>query len=200
MAGPTLTPPGSIEHHVTLMALTPALLAVGAAIATRIIGRGRLGRWCGWCMLAAALSVQALFLLPNGAAASYPQPVGCGLVRIGWVPTGLALLFGLWALMRWHPESSRQRPWSWCARVALALALPVTQVPLLVIGCEADVSLRATRRRSWRALVLVLATVAIPLVGPRVAMASGLAIAGLLLDGPWRPVTLVCALAQLAPP
>ena len=198
MSGPILIPPGGLEHHVTLLALTPALLAIGAAMASVVLGRGRLARFCGWCGLFGAVALQALFLLPRGAAASYPDPVGLGLVRIGWVPSGLALALGLWALRHWRPRRTRPRTWSWCARVALALALPVVQVPLIVLGCEHDAV--STRRQSWRVVVLAVATAAIPLVGTKVAMGAGLAMVALLQDGPWRPAVLLCALAELAPP
>jgi hypothetical protein len=137
-----ISPPGMLDLHAVLVALTPAALAVGAAGAVGVAGRGRLGRLMAWCALGGALAVQALFLLPSGAAAAFRLPLAHGLVRVGYAPSGCALLLGLWACWRWRPRSSPMpdaisAP-GWCLRVALALALPVAAVPVLLLGAERD--------------------------------------------------------------
>lgn len=212
MPVPQLTPPGHLDQHSLVVALTPALLCLAMAGAAWLIGRdGRALRVLAGINLVAALLLQALFLVPWGPAAAYTEPIGGGVVRVGWSETGAAFLLGCWALWYW-------RPWRptvtggvvrWCQRVALALALPTLALPLLAIPALADVRTDAIQpdhgRRCWKAgVIALLATAAIltwPGLPPRQMWwfhGSALLTCGVLLGrGPWMLPLIIAGMATV---
>lgn len=211
---PHLTPPGYLDWHGPLVSLTPVLLAAGAALALALVGDGRGGRLLGWCALVGALALQLLFFLPRGAVASAGEPLVHGLVCVGWGPTGMALALGVWAAWRWRPRAAPPSPrgWTWCLRVALALALPVVALPVVALGCEGDRPAAAIPfgSRGWRAARIGLAvalTVAVLAALPApfgARLARSLTAANLLAQGVtagdgWRLI-LVFAAAGMALP
>lgn len=145
MPVPQVAPPGHLDQHGLLVALTPVLLCLMTALAVWVIGeRASARRFTPVRVLAAinllgALVVQGLFLLPWGAAAAYHEALGGGLIRVGWLVTGTAFALGLWSLWLWSPlRTGSGSAARWCCRVALALALPVVALPALVIALLAD--------------------------------------------------------------
>lgn len=189
MPGATIVPPGGLHLHIVLLIVTPALVALAGGVAARIAGTGLAARCLAGVGLGAAIGVQALFLLPGGAAgASFPglPPV----VRVGWLPDTLALVLGCWAAWRWRAAGIL----GWCGRTALALALPVALLAPLIAACEPD---SAARHRRWRLLVYALAALASPWV-PAWSMALAAAVAA-TASGAWRwPMVLVSAAAVAA--
>lgn len=207
-----------LDLHAVLVALTPALLALGAAGSAVMAGQGRLARLMAWGGLSSALVLQALFLLPAGAAAAFQLPLAHGLVRVGYAPSGCALLLGLWAWWRWRPRASAVAgaggtAVSWCLRVALALALPVAALPLLLLGAESDrfaatqVPVSGGDGHSLRlalAVIGCLVVVAAVIIGvtPLLITIMGgscLIISSATARGPWRIPLAAAGLALMIP-
>jgi hypothetical protein len=205
-----------LDLHAVLVTLTPALLALGAAGAAAIAGEGRGARLIAWLGLAGALALQALFLLPHGAAAAFTQPLARGLVKVGYAQSGAAFLLGAWACWRWRPgrPAGGAAPTAgWCLRTALALALPVAALPLLLLGAERDANLSATDQLpppGGRLLRLVIAVAGCLLIA--LALACGVstlligAVGGTALVvasgtacGPWRVPLVLAGLALALP-
>jgi hypothetical protein len=206
MPVPQLSPPGHLDQHGLLVALTPVLLCLVAALAVRIIdgrqGAGRAARALAATNLLGALLVQALFLLPWGPAAAYTEPLAGGLVRVGWLETGSAFALGCWAAWRWRPWQVACSSARWCLRVGLALALPVVALPVLLIPALADVH-AGDGRRCWLAgawaLLATGVIVAVPGLSAScawwlhaVAMTVGVVLAG---RGPWAIPLILATVA-----
>jgi hypothetical protein len=206
MPVPQLAPPGHLDQHGLLVALTPVLLCLAAALALHLInggrGGGRASRALAALNLAGALVFQALFLVPWGPAAAYTEPLAGGLVRVGWLETGTAFMLGCWAAWRWRPWRVASSSARWCLRVALALALPVIAVPVLALAALADVT-EAEGRRCWLAGAVVLAVTGVivgaPTLSPwcvwmlhALAMTAAVALAG---RGPWAVPLVIATLA-----
>lgn len=189
MPGPSLTPPGGLQHHIALVALTPALLVLGAAAGSAAVG-GRGASVLAGIGLVVPLVLQALFLLPDGLAAQTGGPHLGGAVRIGWAASSAALLLGAWAGWRWR---AAPRPWAWPTRVSLALLLPVLLLPPLVLAAEPDAP---PAGRRWR-IAAALALTPLAWWWPLAAMAAACAVAA-SAAGPWRPALLVAALASVS--
>ena len=189
MPGPALDPPGGLHQHLALVALTPALLAVGAAAASAAV-RGRGAYVLSAIALVPALLLQALFLVPDGIAAQAAGPHLGGLVRIGWVASASALLLGLWAAWHWRHSSP---VWTWPLRVALAALLPVLLLPPLLLGIEPD-SPCAGRR--WR-MAGILVLTPLGCWWPAWAMTVAAVVAA-SAPGPWRAACVAAALASSA--
>lgn len=207
MPVPQLTPPGHLDQHSLLVALTPVLLCLVMAGAARLIGertglesRGsRTVRVLAALNVAGALMLQALFLLPWGPAAAYTEPLAGGLVRVGWFETGAAFIMGCWATWYWRPWKPGVVGGSarWCLRIALALALPVVALPILVIPALADVRVAETQaergRLCWIAAVIAVIATAVILTWPGLPPDRIWSIHGgvflvsvcVLLYGPW---------------
>jgi hypothetical protein len=214
-----LVPPGGLDQHGVLVALSPALLAAAAGSAAAMVGDSRAARGLACAGLVAALGLQALFLLPGGAAAAYTEPLAHGLVRVGPLQTGGALVLGAWAAWRWFPRYDpaiqRLRPvWAWCLRVALGLVLPVAALPLLLIGCEGDApppaptgaldpGRAAARGRAVRLAAAALLTgAALALLGTAIGVhlawwltALAWLVAAVSAGGPWRIPLIAVAIA-----
>jgi len=189
MSGPSLIPPGALHHHLALVALTPALLALGATVAAAAV-RGSGARTLAAIALIPPLVLQAALLLPDGLAAQAGGPQLGGLVRLGWIPATVALLLGGWATWRWRAS---ERVWSWPLRVAAALLLSVLMVPALTLAIEPDAP---PIGRRWRVAVALALT---PLAWwwPAWAMAAACAVAA-TASGPWRAALAAATLAALA--
>ena len=211
-----LTPPGMLDLHAVLVALTPPALAIAMAGAAAVAGQGRQIRALAWIGLAGALAIQALFLLPSGAAAAFRQPLAHGLVRVGYAPSGCALVLGLWAWWHWRSAALAGRgvtTMGWCLRVALALALPVVAMPLLALGMDGEQQQVWSAPRPWhlqRVLRLVFALAGSALIIAAVAVGANVLVvtttAGMCLiaislstGNPWR-IPLLCAGAALLIP
>jgi hypothetical protein len=205
-----------LDLHAVLVTLTPAALSLGAGGAAVIAGEGRGARFIAWLGLAGALALQALFLLPHGAAAAFTQPLARGLVKVGYAQSGGALLLGAWACWRWRPGARAGAPAStagWCLRTALALAVPVAALPLLLLGTERDAGLSAAERGAppgGRLLRLAIAIAGCLLIA--IALGGGVstlligAVGGAALVagsatacGPWRIPLLLAGLALALP-
>lgn len=220
MPVPQLAPPGFLDQHGLLVALTPALIACGAAAAAWLVGdrRERPGLTACRVLVAAnllgALAIAAAFLLPRGAAAAYDQPLAGGLMRVGWIPTGCAFLLGAWACWRFFPRvdplTGRAGPtWAWPLRVAAALLLPALALPPLVFAAEGDAPPLADGRRRLLARAVVAGVATIGVVGglfggvpPQwcwFATAVSLLTAAIVGPGPWRIPLAVAGLAIVAP-
>lgn len=189
MPGPVLIPPGGLQHHLALVALTPALLALGAAAASAAV-RGRGARILAAIALIPAIVLQALFFLPEGIVAQAAGPQLGGVVSISWVAAWSALLLAIWAAWQWRATPC---VWSWPLRIALALLLPILLVPPLLLGIEPD-SPAAGRR--WRLAGILVLT---PLAWwwPAWAMVAACGVAA-SASGPWRGACAAAALASLA--
>lgn len=206
MPVPQLPPPGHLDQHGLLVALTPVVLCLVAAVAVRLLGgrqaEARGTRTLAGLNLAGALLLQALFLLPWGPAAAYTEPLAGGLVRVGWLETGSAFVLGCWAVWRWRPWHAGSSSARWCLRVALALALPVVALPLLVIPLAADVC-AVPGRRCWLAGAFALLVTGVIAAVPGLPAACAWALHGAAMTagvvlvgrGPWA---LPLAIATLA--
>ena len=220
MPVPQHAPPGYLDQHGLLVALTPALIACGAAAAAWIVGdrRERAGFTACRVLVAfhllGALVIAAAFLLPRGAASAYDLPLAGGLLRVGWIPTGCAFVLGAWACWRFFPRPDpltgrAGHTWAWPLRVAAALLMPVLALPLLVFAAEGDALLLidGRQRRIARASVAVIATVGVidGMVGgisPHwcwFATAVTLLTASVVSPGPWRVPMAIAGLALVAP-
>ena len=173
MPVPQVVPPGHLDQHGLLVALTPVLLCLVTALAMWLIGErapaGRFAaahsapRYLAAANLLGALVLQGLFLLPWGVAAAYSDALAGGFIRVGWLVTGTAMGLGLWSLWFWSPlRTGCGSSVGWCLRVALALALPVLAVPALVIAVLADDS-RASGRRCFLVAAFAVLTTALSL-------------------------------------
>lgn len=207
MLVPQLTPPGHLDQHSLLVALTPVLLCLVTALVVRMIGArpgGRAVVVLAAMNLAAALVLQALFLLPWGPAAAYTEPLAGGLVRVGWVETGSAFALGCWAAWYWRPWRDQSTASRWSLRVALALALPVVGLPVLAIAAFADVR-AAEGRRYWLASVLAVIVTGVLLTVPELPSSCrwwlhGVTLAGCVVlagRGPWTVPLVIAAVAGL---
>ncbi len=165
-----VAPPGHLDQHGLLVALTPVLLCLVTALAMWLIGERAPARRfsAARCLAAAnllgALVLQGLFLLPWGVAAAYGDALAGGFIRVGWLVTGTAMVLGLWSLWFWSPlRTGSGSAATWCLRVALALALPVLAVPALVIAVLAD-DPRASGRRCFVVAAFAVLTTALSLM------------------------------------
>ena len=203
-----ITPPGLLDQHSLLVALTPAAIVGAGAVAAAILdwaapkaGKG-ITRWLALVNIFGAIIILALFLKPSGAAAAYTEPIGGGLVRIGLFPTGMSLALACYAMWRWNPWSIRfgqsYSTWSWSARIALAMLLPVVTLPALAIASVLDQGpqndLDDPPHRWWPITILMLTTCGAILIQmsdiPRgciwICAGVGLIAAGVMMSGPWR--------------
>jgi hypothetical protein len=207
MPVPQLTPPGHLDQHSLLVALTPVLLCLFTALALRLIAArpgGRAALILALMNVGAALTVQALFLLPWGPAAAYTEPLAGGLVRVGWVDSGSALVLGCWAAWYWRPWQSGSTATRWSLRVALGLSLPVVALPVLAIAALADVP-AASGRRCWLASVLAVIVTAVVLLVPELPASCrwwlhGVTLAGCVVlagRGPWAIPLVIAAIAGM---
>lgn len=205
MPVPQLTPPGYLDQHSLLVALTPVLLCLVTALALRLIGvrpGGRAGLALALMNLCAALALQALFLLPWGPAAAYTAPLAGGLVRVGWVETGSAFALGCWAAWYWRPWRHGSTATRWSLRVALALALPVVALPVVAIAAFADVR-AASGRACWLASALAVVVTGVLLFVPELSGSCrgwlhGVTLAGCVLlagRGPWAIPLILAVVA-----
>ena len=212
MPVPQLTPPGHLDQHSLLVALTPVLLCLVTALVVRMIGArpgGRAVMVLAALNLSAALVLQALFLLPWGPAAAYTEPLAGGLVRVGWLETGSAFALGCWAAWYWRPWRDQSTATRWSLRVALGLALPVAALPVLAIAAFADVRAAdvhaAGGRRSWLASVLAVIVTGVLLTVPDLPSSCrwwlhGVTLAGCVVlagRGPWAIPLAIAAVAGL---
>ncbi len=198
MPVPQISPPGFLDQHGVVVALTPVLLCLVTAAAVWFIGeRASTRRLTAVRMLAAvsllgALVLQGLFLLPWGAAAAYSEALGGGWIRVGWLVTGTAFVLGCWSLWFWSPlrRGVDGSAAVWCLRVALALALPVWSLPVLVIAVLAD-DRRASGERCFlvAALAVFITAVLMPGMTPEHrwwSTAMVMFVAYWVVVGPWR--------------
>jgi hypothetical protein len=220
MPVPQLVPPGHLDQHGLLVALTPALLACGAAAAAWIVGdrRTQPGLTAARALVAVnllgALGIAAAFLLPRGAAAAYDQPLAGGLLRVGWIPTGSACALGAWACWRFFPRVDpltglAGRSWAWPLRVAAALLMPVLALPPLALAAEGDAPPLADGRQRLIARAVVVAAASAGVLGGMLAglapqwcwfaSAVSLLTSAVVSPGPWRVPMAVAGLAIVAP-
>lgn len=111
------TPAGFLALHGPLVASSPALLAWTAAVAARLVPKGR------WPIaivgVAAAWLVLALALLPNGAAAAYQA--GNSPVSLHWIAVVTALAISL--ASAWWARRCSPSLWCWWCGVGLLVPL-----------------------------------------------------------------------------
>ena len=218
MPVPQITPPGFLDQHSLLVALTPAAIVSVGAIAAAILDwntpKASLGRtrWMAAINMMAAVVILALFLKPAGPAAAYTEPLAGGLVRIGWLPSGMALALACWSAWRWSPWPDRYgqslSTWSWSARVALAMLLPVVSLPIIALVTIFDQEPRAELEdpapRWWPIMILLVATCAAILLqlsdltrnAISLSAGTGLIITGIIMTGPWRFAIIAAGAAQ----
>jgi hypothetical protein len=195
-----LVPPGQLDQHSLLVALTPMALCLASAWSAWIIGAaGRASRLLITGALVGALVLQTLFLLPWGPAAAYTGPLAGGLVRVGWAASATATVLGWWSLWRWRAAPGTTRS----MRTALVLALPVVGLPALLVAAAADTPTIPGRRAfllGALALLLTVVVAVVPMPGPRaVVVALSLTIGAVLIPGPWRAPLGWSAAAWLVP-
>lgn len=223
MPAPQLPPPGHLDLHVVIVALTPPVLAAVAGISCAISGGGRAGRVLGWIGMVASFALLALFLSPNGVAKAYSQPLAHGVIRVGWWQVAAALVSSLWAAWCWRPVASAAAaplPGSrgasaWGLRTMVAMLLPLCAMPLALLACEADLH-RATpawlpgaRWHRVRVIAVIglgvlawwLLAASAPPAWPTApwAMAVACGVAAITSSGPWRLPLLLAGAAALAP-
>ena len=196
--------PGLLDLHAPLVAATPALLALATVPAVLAIGLRRGQRLVGWIGIAAALVLQALFLLPGHVIGAYEEPLLGGVVRLGLGQLACAPVIGSWiaAAYRPRPLAGYGAVPGWCSRVALALLLPVFAAPVLPLFIDGDQrGMVATRRDHVRAALIAVASLACVAGAPPWAAHAAACAAGAALGrGPWRPALALAALAALCPP
>jgi hypothetical protein len=199
---PTVTqviPPGHLDQHATILALTPSLLALGTAMSVRLLSGQTGARAIAWIGLLVALAVQVAFLAPSGAAGMYNETLFHNLIRIGWAPALSATILGAWAFWRWRPSAQTGFA-MWPGRVALSFLLATTLVPGFLLACEPDEGGVDLRWRTLRIATVVLATASMPWLGPAIATAIAFAAAAITSRGPWRPAFALCAVTAILPP
>ncbi len=208
-----LTPPGHLELHVVVVALTPASLLLVCGACGSLIGNGRFARLLAWTGMAAAIAIEVLFLLPHGLAAAFTFPIGHGWMRVGTWQVVLSLASGIAGWLRWRPQLPERGCWGWGWRAGASLAMPLCLLPLLglVAGCDAPISPVGPGRplaRRWRVLLGLCATVVVACTLavddgdrwlPRVAACLGFALISVLASDAWRVVLVLAALAALLP-
>lgn len=216
MPAQQLVPPGHLDLHVVIVALTPPLLAAAAGIACGIAGGGRASRVLGWVGMAVSFALLALFLAPQGVAKAYTQPLAHGLVRVGWWQVVAALAASGWTAWCWQPLAAGGRsPSGWGLRTMLAMVLSLCPMPLAILACEADLR-RATpgwlpkaRWRRIRGVAVValgviawwLLATASPPSWPTApwTMAVACGVAAITAAGPWRLPLVLAGAAALLP-
>jgi hypothetical protein len=161
---------------------------------------------------ALAILLLALFLKPSGPAAAYTEPLAGGLVRVGYIPNGMALILAMWTAWRWNPwhapDGQLYNAWSWSARVAFAMLLPVVSLPILAIVPVFDqrmTSPLADPPRRWLPLIILLLATCLSLLFhfssiPHgytwISAGLGMLIAGLIMTGPWRFIVIAAGIAM----
>ncbi len=122
MIGPEIlqaVPPGHLNLHVPLVALSPALLASVAGIASRISPHWQRGIATTGCV--AAWLLLALALLPGGAASAYARPLANGWLAFDHFAIASALLSAAVAAY----VARRLPPWWQAQMVAISLVIPL---------------------------------------------------------------------------
>ena len=211
MSLPAVSPPGGATWHVVLTLLGPSLLALGGAAAAATSGWRKPAQWIALVALLAAIALCALALRPTGAMGAFSAPVLQGHLRVGWIPTGLGTALLAASLWRWRPRGRdpivwQHSPWSWCARCALAAALPVLVLPGLWLAAEVDREGTDPRggERLLRARVILATLGSIPAVlGLHPWLAAGAlvatyALAALTCRGWWPTLAGLAAIAVVA--
>jgi len=194
-----VVPPGHLDQHATILALTPSLLALGTAVAVRLLSGQSGARALAWIGLLVAMAVQVAFLVPSGAAGLYNELAFHNLIRIGWAPALSATILGAWALWRWRP--CEQAGFAmWPGRVALSFLLATALVPGFLLACEPDEGGVDLRWRVLRIAAVVVATASMPWLGPAIATAVAFTAATITSRGPWRPAFALCAITAMLPP
>ncbi|MBA2481620.1 MAG: hypothetical protein H0V44_13220 [Planctomycetes bacterium] len=199
MPAPQIAPPGHLDLHVVLVALTPSLLCLATALALVAIGRRRAAGFVGWTGLGAAWLLLAVFLKPGGIASSLDAPLAQGWVVIGAWQILAALAAGAWAAFCWRPMPDGVPPAAWALRVAVAMALPICVFPPLLLACEPDLRGRPWQTDRWlqvRLVAVIGASVACWWIIAPLAMAIAAAVVAATVSGPWRlPIALACLAA-----
>ena len=122
MTGPEIlqvVPPGHLNLHGPLVALSPALLASVAGIASWISPHWQRGIATTGCV--AAWLLLALALLPGGAASAYARPLADGWLAFNHFAIASALASAVTAAIL----ARRLPPWWWAQIIALSLAVPL---------------------------------------------------------------------------
>ncbi len=122
MTGPEIlqvVPPGHLNLHGPLVALSPALLASVAGIAAWISPHWQRGIATTGCV--AAWLLLALALLPGGAASAYDRPLADGWLAFNHLAIASALLTAAAAAFL----TRRLPPWWWAQIVAISLVIPL---------------------------------------------------------------------------
>ncbi|HYE05262.1 MAG TPA: hypothetical protein VEL07_07005 [Planctomycetota bacterium] len=196
--------PGHLELHAPLVALTPALLALATVPAVLALGARPGQRVIGWIGIGAALVLAALFLIPGRVVGAYEQPLLGGVIRLGLAQLLCAPICGAWIAAAFRPRDDN-RPGAapgWCARTALALALPLVAAPVLPLFIEGDQRRApATRRDHARAALIVAAALAAAVGAPLWAAHAVACLAAAALGrGHWRFAAALAGVAALCPP
>jgi hypothetical protein len=218
MPAEQITPPGLLYAHSLLVAVAPAAIAGAGALSAWIVEHGASTRWKEKIRylvalnLMAALIILALFLKPDGPVAAYTDPLWTGIIRIGYVQTGLALLLALWATWRWQPWNNQHTSsWAWSARVGLAMLLPMVAIPLLVLAIiygERDMNNEKIIQRRWLpSLIIVLGSSLSalllvsdsPLIYAWICAGITLASGGVLVCGRWKIPLILSGIALTLP-
>lgn len=208
---PQALPPGHLEWHAALVALSPAVLAGLGTGCAACFGSGPRARLAGLLLVLLALVLEASFLLPGGLAAASSFVLGRGWVRLGTGQVATSLAAGCWIAVARRPAPGAGRSLAaWGGWIGLALALPLTVCPLLVVMPVWRAP--PSGARPWRRLLAVAVLVAATGLaawlrhpdqpdpwGPRLAAVAGCLIALPAVDGRWRPALLLALLALLLP-
>lgn len=211
MALPTVSPPGGATWHVVLTLLGPSVMLLGGAAAAALSGWRRSALWIAGLALLAALGLCAAALRGEGAMGAFAAPVLQGHLRVGWIPTGAGAALLAAAAWRWRPRGRdpilwHHSPWSWCARCALAAALPVLLLPGLWLAAEVDHEgteiLGGERLRRVRVTLAVLGSLP-AMLGLPAWLGAGALVATYLLAaiscrGWWPTLAAIAGLAVVA--
>jgi len=135
---------------------------------------------------------------------AYEQPLLGGVIRLGLAQLLCAPICGAWIAAAFRPRDDN-RPGAapgWCARTALALALPLVAAPVLPLFIEGDQRRApATRRDHARAALIVAAALAAAVGAPLWAAHAVACLAAAALGrGHWRFAAALAGVAALCPP
>lgn len=189
VSDPIAISPGGMDHHLGVVVITPALLAVVAAGIAALAGR-----WVALALVLPAWVIAAALLVPGGIAVQATGWHVGGWVHLSWPAAAATLLGMLWIGLRCWP-TAQMPAWPWALRMALAAAVPLMPMPVLLIPLQGE-GVPVLRRARW--VIIAVALVAWT-TWPLPAMAGALALTACTMRWTWRVPLLLAAVGVAWP-
>ena len=189
VSDPIAISPGGMDHHLGVVVITPALLAVSAAGLAALAGR-----WVALALVLPAWAIAVALLVPGGIAVQAAGWHVGGWVHLSWPAAAAALLGMVWIGLRCWP-AAHVPAWPWALRMALVGAFPLVSMPLLFIPLQSE-GVPVLRQVRW---VIVAGTFIAWTVWPLPAMAGGLALTACTMRWVWRVPLLIAAVGVACP-